>query len=55
MVLELKGRSLEEVDQLFSMDIPIWKFKHTKTSPVEEINTEQAKEDILEDSAKNMD
>ncbi|KAI0377093.1 general substrate transporter [Hypomontagnella monticulosa] len=36
-VPELKGRSLEEVDQLFAMDIPLWKFKGTKTVPVEEL------------------
>ncbi|KAM5346003.1 hypothetical protein ACJ41O_011864 [Fusarium nematophilum] len=29
---ELKGRSLEEVDQLFTMGIPMWKFKGTRAT-----------------------
>ncbi|EXJ77352.1 hypothetical protein A1O3_09578 [Capronia epimyces CBS 606.96] len=35
-VPELKGRSLEEVDQLFSSGQPLRKFKHIRTKPVEE-------------------
>ena len=33
---ELKGRSLEEVDELFAMGIPLRKFKGVKTSAVED-------------------
>ena len=55
MVPELKGRSLEEVDQLFAMNIPIWKFKGTRTIPVEERINHQGKEDVMEDSPKNME
>ncbi len=34
---ELKGRTLEEVDQLFASNTPIWKFNNVKTTPVENI------------------
>ena len=44
---ELKGRTLEEVDQLFASNAPIPKFGSIKTSPVEEMYVEQTKiEDI---------
>lgn len=29
---ELKGRTLEEIDELFERRIPAWKFKTTKTN-----------------------
>lgn len=34
---ELKGRSLEEVDQLFASGVPLRKFSQVKTRPVEEV------------------
>ncbi|KAI1410538.1 general substrate transporter [Hypoxylon sp. FL1857] len=53
---ELKGRSLEEVDQLFAMGIPLWKFKGTKTVPVEELAVEADKtDDIGKASFKHVD
>lgn len=37
MIPELKGRSLEEVDQLFASGAPLRKFGKIKTEPAEEI------------------
>lgn len=33
---ELKGRTLEEIDELFARRIPAWKFKTTKTNIADE-------------------
>ncbi len=33
---ELKGRTLEEIDELFERKIPAWKFKTTKTNIMDE-------------------
>ena len=52
-VPELKGRSLEEVDQLFAMDIPLWEFKGTKTVPVEELASGADRKD--DSSFKHVD
>lgn len=32
LVPETKGRSFEELDELFARDIPAWKFAQTRTS-----------------------
>jgi hypothetical protein len=33
---ELKGRTLEEIDELFARRVPAWKFKTTKTNIADE-------------------
>ncbi|OTA81397.1 hypothetical protein M434DRAFT_37544 [Hypoxylon sp. CO27-5] len=52
---EMKGRSLEEVDQLFAMGISLRKFKGTKTVPVEELAVEIDKADSTKVSLKHVD
>lgn len=37
LIPELKGRTLEEVDQLFASGEPIRRFKDLKTTPIEEV------------------
>lgn len=34
---ELKGRSLEEIDELFERRIGAWKFKSTRTTIMDEV------------------
>jgi hypothetical protein len=46
---ELKGRSLEEVDQLFASGRPLREFKNIQTRPIDE------PEHVLENSGKNGD
>ena len=33
---ELKGRSLEEIDELFERQVPAWKFKSARTTTTDE-------------------
>jgi hypothetical protein len=46
---ELKGRSLEEVDQLFASGRPLREFKNIQTRPIDE------PDHVLEDNGKNGD
>jgi len=37
---ELKGRTLEEIDELFERRVPAWKFKTTKANIMDEARKE---------------
>ncbi|KAL1872897.1 hypothetical protein Plec18167_006547 [Paecilomyces lecythidis] len=45
LIPELKGRSLEEVDQLFISGESLWKFGKVRTKPVEQIYSEEVGND----------
>ncbi len=49
---ELKGRTLEEVDQLFASNASIFQFRDIKTTPVEELYVEHAKLEEKGESSK---
>ena len=44
-VPELKGRSLEEIDELFARRISAWRFKETKTNIIDEALRDVQKQD----------
>lgn len=45
---ELKGRTLEEIDELFAEKVPAWKFKDYKTTVQEKAMAEVRKQDVSE-------
>lgn len=42
---ELKGRTLEEIDELFTEKVPAWKFKSYKTTVQEKAMAEVSKQE----------
>lgn len=48
---ELKGRTLEEIDELFANRVPAWKFKSYQTTIQEEARAEVRRREGLEDKA----
>lgn len=53
---ELKGRTLEEIDQLFLSGQPLRKFRQIETTPVEEMYAEEVGNDLKETSkAEHID
>ncbi|KAK4183672.1 hypothetical protein QBC35DRAFT_393402, partial [Podospora australis] len=52
---ELKGRTLEEIDELFERGIPAWKFKTTKTTIMDEALKEVQTKDSHVEKAKSPD
>lgn len=45
---ELKGRTLEEIDELFTEKVPAWKFKSYKTTVQEKAMAEVRKQEDSE-------
>lgn len=56
---ELKGRTLEEIDELFSKKVPAWKFKSYRTTIQEEsvadIRTKEGLEDEKNPTPKSLE
>lgn len=49
---ELKGRTLEEIDELFSNKVPAWKFKNYKTTIQEQALAEvRGQEGLMDEKA----
>lgn len=44
---ELKGRTLEEIDELFTNKVPPWKFKTYQTTIQEEALAEVRRQEVL--------
>ncbi|KAL7626157.1 hypothetical protein AAE478_002927 [Parahypoxylon ruwenzoriense] len=56
LVPELNGRSLDEVDQLFAVSVPLWKFKGTGTVPLKkELARGHEEEDGKDSSAASVE
>ncbi|KAK3988747.1 general substrate transporter [Cladorrhinum sp. PSN332] len=50
---ETKGRTLEEIDELFERKIPAWKFKTTRTNMMDEALKEVREKEISESKSKS--
>lgn len=61
MFPETKGRTLEEMDELFNSDIPAWKTHSQPISHLDrdieelKLNQEQSRHSQLDDNGKNSD
>jgi hypothetical protein len=50
---ELKGRTLEEIDELFTRKVSAWKFKSTKTTIGDEALRDVQKQEVFHDNVKS--
>ncbi len=52
LVPEMKGRSLEEIDHMFEMKVPLRKFASAQLSQLSKVAAEDAAEEVVDKSSR---